>query len=113
MIQDMFNLYVTIEEVTRTPDGQGGQAESWAEYITDLHGRMRKTTAREREEYMKLEVAADFLFDILPQELDITENNHRLTFNDGFNDRIFDIVHVDKWNFAGHHWILALFEQKV
>jgi len=110
---DMLNQYCKIEQVARTPDGKGGTTEVWSDYITNLRCRIRALNGREVDNLQKLEVNANFKCNIEPQELNITEKNHRLVFNDGFEDRIFDITHVDKWNFDNHHWTLALFEQKV
>ena len=111
-IQDLFQETCTIEEVVRTPDGSGGVGETWADYITDLKCRFQAMSGREQAEYMKLEVKAGFKLFCLPQSKNIKEGQHRVKFSDGVEDRIFDIVFVDKWNFDEHHWKLLLEERK-
>jgi len=107
-IQDLFNQTCTVQKVTRADDGSGGQTESWASDIADMPCRIQALNGRELEAYMKMEVNADFKLFCLPQSSEITEGQHRISFE----SRLFDIVFVDKWNFAGHHWKLLLLERK-
>jgi len=111
-IEDLFQETCTIQEVARAADGKGGVENTWSPYIEDVPCRLQALSAREVDEYAKREVSANFRLFILPQEDNIKEGEHRVKFNDGVEDRYFDIVHVDKWNFDEHHWKLVLWEQK-
>lgn len=108
MIEDMFNETANVHKVTRIKQNDGSWSVIWGvNYIVAMPCRVQALRGDERFRFKKQEVDADFKLFCLPQSSDITEDN-RIEVN----SRIFDIVFVDKWDLAGHHWRIFLNERK-